>query len=100
LEKGFIVNSIEVFYDVDDIGYIDMDLVQVCNGLQHHGLMDIYWENGKKHREDGPAVIWEDGEKKWYLKGQLVYGYTNRLNEFDNLTEEFKKSIIKYELSK
>ena len=27
-----------------------------------------YWYlNGKKHREDGPAIEWADGTKYWYL---------------------------------
>ena len=29
-----------------------------------------YWcLNGKRHREDGPAVIWADGSQYWYLNG-------------------------------
>jgi len=27
--------------------------------------------NGVLHREDGPAVIWADGTKFWYLNGEL-----------------------------
>ena len=27
--------------------------------------------NGKRHREDGPAIEWYDGEKHWYLNGKL-----------------------------
>ena len=31
-----------------------------------------YWYlNGKRHREDGPAVELANGTKKWYLKGKL-----------------------------
>ena len=30
-----------------------------------------YWElNGKRHREDGPAVEYSDGHKGWYLNGK------------------------------
>ena len=28
-----------------------------------------WWINGKRHREDGPAVEWDDGIKSWYLNG-------------------------------
>jgi hypothetical protein len=28
--------------------------------------------NGKLHREDGPAVIWADGTKRWYLNGKRL----------------------------
>jgi hypothetical protein len=27
--------------------------------------------HGKLHREDGPAVEWEDGDKEWHLHGAL-----------------------------
>jgi len=30
-----------------------------------------WWLNGKYHREDGPAVIWADGARAWYLNNQL-----------------------------
>ena len=26
-----------------------------------------WWLNGKRHREDGPAMEWADGSKSWYL---------------------------------
>jgi hypothetical protein len=28
-----------------------------------------WYLNGKRHREDGPAVEWSDGSKYWYLNG-------------------------------
>jgi len=30
-----------------------------------------WYLNGKLHREDGPAVEWADGYKYWYLNGKL-----------------------------
>ena len=27
--------------------------------------------NGKIHRTDGPAVIWETGRQEWWLNGNL-----------------------------
>jgi hypothetical protein len=29
-----------------------------------------YKLNGKRHREDGPAVEWTNGSKEWYLNGE------------------------------
>ena len=26
-----------------------------------------WWSHGKLHREDGPAVEWANGDKEWYL---------------------------------
>ena len=32
-----------------------------------------YWSlNGKRHREDGPAVEFTNGDKYWYLNGKGV----------------------------
>ena len=30
----------------------------------------IWYINGKRHREDGPAIEYADGTKKWYLNDQ------------------------------
>jgi hypothetical protein len=30
-----------------------------------------WWQNGRLHREDGPAVIHTDGNQTWYLNGRL-----------------------------
>jgi hypothetical protein len=39
--------------------------------------------NGKLHREDGPAVEWSNGDKSWYL------------NSVEYTEEEFKKRTAK-----
>jgi len=36
----------------------------------------IYYLNGKFHREDGPAVEWSNGDKKWFLNDKY-YGSNN-----------------------
>ena len=31
----------------------------------------IEWRmNGRLHKTDGPAIIWEDGTKEWYYEGK------------------------------
>ena len=30
-----------------------------------------WYLNGKRHREDGPAIEWPNGDKSWYLNGKL-----------------------------
>ena len=33
---------------------------------------DKFWYlNGKRHREDGPAVEWASGTRHWHLNGEL-----------------------------
>ena len=31
----------------------------------------FWWLNGKRHREDGPAIEYANGYKSWYLNGKL-----------------------------
>jgi len=26
-------------------------------------------KNGKRHKEDGPAIEWQNGDKSWYIDG-------------------------------
>ena len=30
----------------------------------------FWYLNGKRHRDDGPAIEWADGAKFWYLNGK------------------------------
>jgi len=30
-----------------------------------------WWINGKRHREDGPAIIYAIGDQRWYINGRL-----------------------------
>ena len=30
-----------------------------------------WWLNGKRHREDGPAIEWSNGDRAWFLNGKL-----------------------------
>jgi hypothetical protein len=62
--------------------------------------LSCWYKNNKKHRVDGPAFEHINGTKEWFLKGELVYSKEcNNLSNYD-LSESFKRSIIKYELSK
>ena len=31
-----------------------------------------WYLNGKRHREDGPAIEWSSGNKEWYLNGKEI----------------------------
>ena len=44
----------------------DGPAVEYPNGVKYWCL------NGKLHREDGPAVEYADGDKRWYLNGKLI----------------------------
>ena len=30
----------------------------------------VWYLNGKRHREDGPAIEWADGTRYWFLNGE------------------------------
>jgi hypothetical protein len=109
-------NHNEVWFE-DDGGRI------LCNGPYKDKDGVFYYKDGKYHREDGPAREWTDGTKEWFLNDQLhredgpavIYTngtkewflnnecvYSNIINDLCgyDLSDAFKLSIIKYELSK
>lgn len=55
--------------------------------------------DGHFHREDGPAVESWDGTKEWWLNNELVFcDDFDDLENYPDVSEEFKKSIIRYKL--
>jgi hypothetical protein len=59
------------------------DGLNVVNGENH------WYLNGKKHREDGPAVEYPDGDKHWYIDNKQ-YSLNNWLNNHPTMTIEEK----------
>ena len=45
------------------------DFSGVCKVIDGYSNAICYYKNGKIHREDGPAIIKEYGEKRWFLNG-------------------------------
>lgn len=41
------------------------------NGIAINQHTTTYYNNGKIHREDGPAIEWRDGNKHWILNDRL-----------------------------
>jgi len=41
------------------------------NGRYEEGERAIWYQNGKRHREDGPVRHWESGLKEWAAKTRL-----------------------------
>ena len=82
------------------IYYDDIDCTILAEGKYKEALDYFWYKQGVFHREDGPAMIWNDGEQEWCLKGETIFSDDgNNLDEYD-VSEELKRSIIKYELSK
>jgi hypothetical protein len=45
--------------------YIKYEVKVYTNGRK------AWFLNGKRHREDGPAIEWANGDKAWFLNGKL-----------------------------
>lgn len=68
-------------------------------------------EKYKWHREDGPARIWKDGTKEWWINGQrhredgpaIIYGDGRMrwyIDYIEYSEEEYKKEIYNRNLNK
>lgn len=58
--------------------------IEYSNGDQ------VWLVNGLTHREDGPAIIWANGEKRWHLNNHRV----TPMEVFELLTPEQKEQVI------
>jgi hypothetical protein len=57
--------------------------------ILHRNGEKVYSKNGKPHREDGPAIIWNDGVyEAWYSNG-LFHRVDGPARKWANGTEEF-----------
>jgi len=50
-----------------------------------------WFKNGKRHRDDGPAIEWYDGEAEWCLND---VSFEIKELWFEALTEEQKKKAL------
>jgi flagellar basal body rod protein FlgG len=55
-----------------DFHILNYGMTQLTNGSYLHDDGDIHWynEEGQLHKEDGPAVIWANGNSYWFLNGK------------------------------
>ena len=84
---------------------------EVKNGRYEDKYGDVHWyKDGQLHREDGPAVEYEDGEVQWYKDGQLhrddgpaieyAYGYKEWwLNGVLHTEKKFNQWLAKKKLN-
>lgn len=49
---------------VADLSDAERDELRELTGMR------TWWRNGKRHRDDGPAVEWPDGYREWWRDGQ------------------------------
>lgn len=109
----------------DGVYYEDMSFKKLCDGVYYEDNEEgtFYYKKGDLHRKDGPACIWDNGdrewlvngeyhredgpaaeyedEKVWYIRNKCVFSdTTNKLQFYPEASKEFIKSIVLYVLSK
>ena len=51
-----------------------MEIPANHTGIIEWGNGERHWfKNGKRHREDGPAIVYDDVYKQWWLDGYKVW---------------------------
>jgi hypothetical protein len=94
---------LHIFTGDDLRKYEDSDHTILCNGQYERDNHICWLKDGLYHREDGPAIIYTrvNGNKEWHIDGHLIFSkHSNNIHLYKDLSESFKRSIIKYELSK
>ena len=56
------------------------DVPQYYTGAVEWDGRKEWFKNGNSHREDGPARIYKDDYKSWYLDGKYVWDSVNKLD--------------------
>ena len=59
------------------------------DGLYVNKNNKVWWLNGQRHREDGPAVEWSNGDKWWSLNNER-FSY----DEFILKTSKFWQQVL------
>jgi len=63
--------------------------------VKHTDGAQVWYKNGKLHREDGPAEIWVTGERFWYKNGKLVDAPKAKKETMKSITVDYSSEIPK-----
>ena len=58
--------------------------------VERESVLKEWWLNGELHREEGPAVDYINGAKEWYLNGKA----TTALEVFKQANDEQRKHML------
>ena len=61
--------------------------------ISNGNVIRYYNSCGKRHREDGPAIVYSDGRKFWFLNGESM-PFEKYLHINTTLTKEEKSLLI------
>jgi hypothetical protein len=78
---------------------------------EYKDKVEYFNEQGKRHREDGPAIEHKDGYKSWYINGQwhreegpaIEYSDGSKswyLNNINYSEQEWKEEVIRLKLKR
>ena len=56
-------NGAKFWYQMGKLHRLDGPAVEYADGTKH------WCQMGKLHRLDGPAIEWSDGTKEWFIEG-------------------------------
>ena len=63
--------------------------------IDKFGTITYYNDNENLHREDGPAIIWDNGDKEWYVNGKC-HRIDGPAIIFNNNSHEWLVNDIQY----
>ena len=52
-------------------GIIPTQRAYIFNGRYNSGISLEWFKDGKLHNDDGPARVWDGGQREWYKRGKL-----------------------------
>lgn len=58
--------------EVKEVNEANQDDMGRLLGYYVYGGAQVWFEDGKVHRTDGPAVVSPDGVERWYVKGDEI----------------------------
>jgi hypothetical protein len=77
-----------------DFNIEEFDSIEQPDGSYLDNDGDISWFNddGEWHKEEGPALIYSNGDVEWYLNGK-IYSFADWLIELANVSDEAKMML-------
>jgi hypothetical protein len=65
-----------------------IDVKNICCLEMEYGTK-MWFKDGKRHREDGPAIEWHSGRNEWFLYGKPIIE-----EEFNSITDSIQRKLI------
>jgi hypothetical protein len=81
MDRIFFAMTIKITKLPNDGKIDDVNVIKLPNGgeSREYSSGNKYWYlNGRRHREDGPAIEWFSGDKHWYINGEFIHCETQK----------------------